>query len=199
MSDPNGEYTYICTAGSRRSLVLHFNDGTPRHHRRDYKPDSVATVKQPGTDESLYGNKVEGALFNCELRSDRLGGSKIVYWMIDPIWQSKVPKAFERVGWATTVRLGLGPGANSYSMVPIWASERWELGIDSKSREPIKSRYYFQNDYGRGRPSRPSCGFLDVPAQRPRAKSETRYTVVQSSYERDVIDDGVVRFQTSEY
>lgn len=45
-------------------MVLSFNDGTPRQHRRDYKPDGVATVKKPGTDESLYGNKVEGALFS---------------------------------------------------------------------------------------------------------------------------------------
>ncbi len=127
-----------------------------------------------------------------------MGGSKTVYWMIDPVWQSKTPKAYDRVGWATTARIGLAPGSNTYGMVPVWASERWELGVDSKSGEPIKSMYYFQNDYGRGRPSRPSGGsggFLDIPGQRPRAKSETRYSVVQTSYEREVSDDEVLRFQ----
>ena len=44
--------------------MLYFNDGSPRHHCSHYKPDGVATVKKPGTDESLYGTKVEGALFS---------------------------------------------------------------------------------------------------------------------------------------
>ncbi|KIW67217.1 hypothetical protein PV04_06483 [Phialophora macrospora] len=188
MSDPSGEYTYICSAGPKRSMVLLFSDGTPRQHRRDIKPDMVSTVKRPGTEESFYGNRVEGALFASELRSGRLGGSKTVYWMIDPKWQSQRPDAGQRVGWATTVRMGLGPGANTWSMVPVWASDRWELGIDSNTREKIVSMYYFQNDYGRVRPCKP-CGMLDIPTQRPRARSETRYTVVQT-WDREVVDDG---------
>jgi hypothetical protein len=67
MDDPNGQYTYLCSAGSRKSIVLYFLDGTPRQHRRDnrYKPDMVSTVKRPGTDDSFHSNRVEGALF-CE-------------------------------------------------------------------------------------------------------------------------------------
>ena len=64
MSDPSGEYTYICSTGPRRSMVLFFSDGTPKQHRREFKPDTVSTVKKPGSDESLYGNRVEGALFS---------------------------------------------------------------------------------------------------------------------------------------
>jgi hypothetical protein len=213
MNDPSGEYTYICSAGPRRSIVLLFSDGTPRQHRRDIKPDMVSTVKKPGSEESFQGNRVEGALFSksrhqsttisvsvarislcitrlilaCELRSGRMGGSKTVYWMIDPKWQSQRPEAGQRVGWATTVRLGLGPGMNTWGMVPVWASDRWDLGIDSSTREKIVSMYYFQNDYGRVRPCTPS-GMLDVPGHRPRARSETRYTVVQT-WDREVVDD----------
>ncbi|EXJ58656.1 hypothetical protein A1O7_06084 [Cladophialophora yegresii CBS 114405] len=186
MSDPSGEYTYICSAGPRRSMVLLFSDGTPRQHRKDIRPDMVSTVKKPGTDESFYGNRVEGALFTCELRSGRMGGSKTVYWMIDPKWQSQKPDVGQRVGWATTVRVAAG--ANAWSMVPVWASDRWDLGTDSCTREKIVAMYYFQNDYGRGRPGKP-CGMLDVPTTpRPRSRSETRYTVVQT-WDREIVDD----------
>jgi hypothetical protein len=191
--------------------VLYFTDGTPRQHRRDrdYRPDMVSTVKRPGTDSSLQSNLVEGALFSksrslsdlaacaahwlllnapttaCELRSNRMGGSKTIYWMIEPKWQRQRPEVGQRVGWATTVIPSAGPG-NTWDMVPVWATDRWDLGNDSSTREKVIAMYYFQNDFGYTQPS-PKPGFLqvDVPAGRPRARSETRYTMVQREFRED--------------
>ena len=114
-----------------------------------------------------------------------MGGSRTVYWMIDPKYKRQRAEPRDRVGWATTTIGGAGPG-NTWDMVPVWASARWDLGNDKNTREKVISMYYFQNDYGRSRPSGP--GFLDVPGSRPRASSETRYTVVETqtqSWERD--------------
>ena len=73
MSDSRGDYTYICSAGSRKSILLYFTDGTPRQHRKDphCRPDMVSTVKRPGTDQSLQSNFVEGALFSEYCRQHR--------------------------------------------------------------------------------------------------------------------------------
>jgi hypothetical protein len=113
-----------------------------------------------------------------------MGGSKTIYWMIDPRWQKSRPEVGQRVGWATTVIGSAGPG-NTWGMVPVWAADRWDLGNDSNTGEKVVSMYYFQNDYGQIQSPRP--GLLDIPTSgsRPRSRSETRYTVVQA-WDREV-------------
>ena len=114
-----------------------------------------------------------------------MGGSRTVWWMIDPKWRGRTrPEVGQRVGWATTVIGSAGPGGSSWDMVPVWASDDWDLGNDSGTREKVMSMYYFQNDYGRSPAPKPG-GLLDVPGSRPRARSETRYTMVQREFVED--------------